>query len=114
MTGGMGREPQLAVVLAAMQAADLVVTSTSPKYGDHHLEQLGVPRWIRPWLPAIKTAAVVALVGTRNQRSLRRATGAALVAYYSAAATFHLRSGGTAADAAPAIAYGAVAVTLVR
>lgn len=101
------------LLLAAMQAADLVVSVVDPRLGDAHLDHLGVPRALRPALPAIKAAAVVALVAARDRPRLRSATGLALVAYYAAAVTFHVESGDPPAAAAPAAGFGAMAATLV-
>ncbi len=101
------------LVLAAMQAADLVVSVVDPRYGDAHLDHLGVPSALRPALPAIKAVAVVALVTARDRPRLRSATGLALVAYYSAAVTFHVESGDPPREAAPAAVFGALAATIV-
>ena len=49
-------------LLAAFQVGDLVVTQVSPKDGSAHLDHLGVPIGLRPSLPLVKAAAVVALV----------------------------------------------------
>lgn len=102
-----------ALVLAGLQAADLVATQISPNYGDEHLDHLGVPRSLRPLLPVIKTAAVVALVATSKRATLRSMVGAGLVAYYSAAATFHVRAGDPPAEATPAVTCALLAATLV-
>lgn len=96
-----------------MQAADLVVSLVDPRFGDAHLDHLGVPRWLRPALPAIKATAVVALVAGRDRPRLRSATGLALVGYYSAAVTFHLESGDPPSQAAPAAAFGTLAAAIV-
>jgi hypothetical protein len=50
----------MAVTLALLQAGDLVVTSTFARYGDEHLDHLGVPSRLRPLLPVVKGAADVA------------------------------------------------------
>ena len=102
-----------AVALAALQAADLAVTQLSSKYGDAHLRHLGVPPALRRLLPVAKAAAVVSLVAAAGRPRARSITGASLVAYYSAATTFHVRAGDPLAAAAPAAACGALAATLV-
>lgn len=89
-------------MLAALQAADLVATQVSPKYGDAHLDHLGVPTPLRPVLPIVKAAAVLAMITTANRRGLRSAVAAVLVPYYSAAVTFHVLSGDGISDIAPA------------
>ena len=104
---------RVSLVLAAMQTGDVIVTLVSPKYGDAHLDHLGVAQWLRPMLPMIKLAAVGSLVVTSNRPRARSVTGAVLVAYYSAATTFHVLSGDSRADSAPAAAFGAVAATIV-
>lgn len=101
-----------ALVLAAFQVGDLVVTQVAPRYGGAHLDALGVPRAVRPALPAIKAAAVIALVATVDRRRPQRATAAGLVAYYSAAATFHVLSRDRPTDAAPAVVCAALAATI--
>ena len=98
---------QVALVLAALQAADLVYTEASPKYGPAHLDNLGVPTWLRPLLPVVKAAAVIGLL-TRDDRR-RAAVALPLVSYYSAAATFHLLSDDTIDDVVPAVFCAALA-----
>src|SRR3954454_9753262 len=96
-------------VLAIMHVADLIASQTLPQFGDYHLDHLGVPRRLRPVLPMTKAAAVVALAVTREHPKPRSAVGAALVAYYAAAVTFHVLSDDGPAQAAPAAAFGALA-----
>lgn len=107
------RKKKIALALAAFQAGDLLVTRVSPKFGDLHLDHLGVPRWLRPALPGIKAAVVVALIATADHERARSSTGALLVAYYAAAATFHVLSGDGPADTAPAVACGCLAAAMV-
>jgi hypothetical protein len=102
-----------ALALAALQAADLVVTTVSGRYGDAHLQHLGVPRALRPALPAIKFAAVVALLGSASHPARRTAVGLALLPYYTAAATFHVLAGDGPGDVAPAAACAAMAASLI-
>ena len=109
----MSRRGQLALALAALQAVDLAVTSVSPKYGEEHLDHLGIPAWLRPALPLIKVAAVAALVAAAKRPVLRSTTGAALVSYYSAAASFHVLAGDSTTDVAPAAACAMLAGALV-
>ena len=104
---------RLALALAGLQASDLAVTQVARKYGDTHLDHLGVPIAVRPVLPAIKAAAVVALVMTSKRRALRSVVGAALVSYYGAAATFHVLSGDAPAQVLPAAACAVLAGALV-
>lgn len=104
---------RLAMALAALQVADLVATKTLPQFGDAHLDHLGVPGWLRPALPITKAAAVLALVVTAKRSTPRSVVGAALVAYYAAAGTFHVLSGDGSTKAAPAAAYGALAAAIV-
>jgi hypothetical protein len=100
-------------VLAAFQAADLVLTQFSPKYGDEHLDHLGVPARLRPLLPVINGAAVTALVAGAGRSTARSIVGASLVAYYSAAVSFHVRAGDPPSAVAPAAACALLAATLV-
>jgi hypothetical protein len=102
----------LALCLAAVQAVDLIVTSTSSRYGEPHLEHLGVPRALRPWLPVIKTVAVIALAGSSASPRLRTAVGHALFAYYAAATAFHVLSGDGIVDLLPAATCAAAAAAL--
>jgi len=104
---------RVARVLASLHVADLVASQTLPQFGEEHLDHLGVPPWLRPALPIIKGAAVVALVATRGHPKPRSAVGAALVAYYSAAVSFHVLSDDGPAQAAPAAAFGVLAAALV-
>jgi len=104
---------KIALALAAFQAADLVVTQVSPTYGEAHLDHLGVPVRLRPLLPVIKVGAVCALIATANHERARSVTSAALVAYYTAAATFHVLSGDGFVDVAPAAACGCLAAAIM-
>jgi hypothetical protein len=109
----MARRSDWTLLLAVLQAGDLVVAQVSPKFGDAHLDHLGVPYALRPVLPAVKLAAVVGLVVARNRPALRSMVAAGLVAYYSAAVTFHRQSGDAAADVAPAAAFGVLAAAIL-
>src|SRR5690349_17499206 len=63
--------------------------------------------------PRSRAGGGVAPFITSNRPRARSVTGAALVAYYSAATTLHVLSGDSRADSAPAAAFGAVAATIV-
>ena len=111
--GKLWTPERTALRLAAMQVVDIVVTQVSPRYGDAHLAELGVPPDLRRVLPVIKVATTAALlVGVRRPR-IRAVTGAGLVAYYAAAVTFHVRSNDPWTQIAPAALYGAVAAAVV-
>jgi hypothetical protein len=101
------------LALAAMQVGDLVVTRVSPNYGDAHLARLGVPARLRSRLGLIKCATTAGLVASARRPRLRSMVSAGLVAYYSAAVTFHVDSRDPWTDVAPAAAFGLVATTLV-
>jgi hypothetical protein len=90
-----------------------MVTLVSSKYGNAHLDHLGVPPWLRPILPFVKFAAIVSLVGSSDRPRARSITGAALVAYYSAAVSFHVLSGDPTRDAIPAVACGVFASAIL-
>jgi hypothetical protein len=102
----------VARLLAVLQAADLAVTQVSSRYGPSHLDHLGVPRSVQRWLPVIKCAAVAALATTARSPTVRSRTAAPLVAYYSAAVTFHVLSDDPPADAVPAAVCGVLAAWL--
>jgi hypothetical protein len=102
-----------ALLLAALQAGDLVATQLSPAYGTQHLDHLGVPAGLRPLLPVTKAAATLALTITAYRPSRRRLVGAALLSYYSAAATFHVLTGDRPRELAPAVACGVLAASLI-
>ena len=102
-----------ALALAVLQAADLAATQLSPRYGEAHLDHLGVPRWLQPVLPVIKVAAVVALVASSRRTIPRSLAGGSLLAYYSAAVSFHLRSGDAPTTMAPAVGCALLAGSLV-
>jgi hypothetical protein len=102
-----------ALVLAALQTADLAVTQLSPRYGDDHLDHLGVPVRLRQALPLVKTGAVAGLILSWRGRSLRRMVGATLVPYYAAAVTFHVLSQDPPTEALPAAACAALAASLI-
>jgi hypothetical protein len=102
-----------ALLLAAIQAADLVVTHRSPAYGDEHLDHLGVPRRLRPVLPAIKATAVAALVVTARRPAARSVAGTGMVGYYLTAAGFHAAAGDPLPRALPALGCAVLATSLV-
>jgi hypothetical protein len=102
-----------AQALAAFQAADLLVTQVSDAYGGEHLDHLGVPEVLRPLLPLIKAGAVGALLVAASRPRLRSVVGGALVAYYSAAVSFHVRSGDSATDVGPAACCALMAASLI-
>ena len=105
---------RFALRLAVMQVGDITACRAFPdRYGDAHLADLGVPAWLRSVLEPIKAASTVALVASRRRPRLRSATASAMVAYYAAAVTFHVRSRDSWRDTAPAAIYGVVAALIV-
>ena len=108
----MIRAEQRALALAAFQMGDLVVTQVSARFGDAHLDHLGVPPRLRPVLPIVKAAAAAAFVASARRPRWRSVVGAVMVSYYAAAATFHVLSHDRA-DAVPAIACAGVSASLV-
>lgn len=90
-----------------------MVTQVSPKYGDEHLDHLGVPRSLRSPLPLVKASTIAALVVTAKHSRPRSIVGAGLVSYYSAAVTFHVRAGDPPSEAVPAAICALLAATLV-
>ena len=66
-----------------------------------------------PDAAVIKVAAVVSLFATSSHHRTRSMTGVALVAYYSAAVTFHVLSNDSPTDTMPAAAFGALAAAIV-
>jgi hypothetical protein len=102
-----------ALTLAAVQGGDLIVTRVSPRYGAAHLDHLGVPAHVRPALPVIKAAAVLSLMRTADRPRDRSVVGAALVAYYTAAASFHVLSRDGISQVVPAVACAVLAASLV-
>jgi hypothetical protein len=102
-----------ALVLAGLQVLDLAVTQTSSRFGEAHLDHLGVPAVLRPALPVIKATSTVALAATSRRPLARSVVGAGLVAYYASAATFHILAGDRPADAAPATLLALLAASLV-
>jgi hypothetical protein len=113
MIWSMKRREITSVALAAIQAVDLAVTSTSPAYGPAHLDHLGVPAWLRPGLPVVKGAAVIALLVSARRTRVRSFVAALLVSYYAAAVEFHRRSGDAAPDMAPAAACAVLAASIL-
>ena len=102
-----------ALLLAGVQAVDLAVTQLSPRYGHEHLGHLGVPLEIRPVLPAVKAAAVGALLATAKRARPRSLVACALVAYYSAAATFHVLAKDPLTTVSPAAGCAVLSASLV-
>ena len=98
------------VGLAAAQVVDAAVGQLAPReLVESHLDHLRVPSSLRPALGVIKVAASLGLVAGLRWPRLGALTSAALVSYYSAAATFHVGAGDHPAFAAPAAGFGAAA-----
>jgi hypothetical protein len=110
------RVARVALGLAAAQVVDAVGGGVAPRdLVQSHLDHLGVPAALRPALGVIKVSASVGLVAGLRWPRVGVVTSAALVSYYSAAATFHVLSGDHPALAAPAAGFGATAaVVLMR
>src|SRR5438445_9050963 len=103
------RTRQLAVGLALFQVLDAIANAIPRRYVAAHLDHLGVPYPLRPALPVIKlTSSAGLLIGLEMPR-LGALTSAALVAYYAAAARFHLLADDHPVLAMPAAACGAAA-----
>ena len=108
------RKDLRALRLAGLQVVDLIAVATLPsRYGDAHLADLGVPPDLRRILPVIKVTTTVALVFGAKRPALRSLIGAGLLSYYSAAVTFHVLSGDSWQDTAPAALYGLEAAAIV-
>ena len=103
------RRRQLAAGLAVFQVLDAIVNAIPSRYVEAHLDHLGVPHRLRPALPVIKvTSSAGLLIGLRIPR-LGALTAAGLVAYYAAAARFHLLADDHPVLAAPAAICGGIA-----
>jgi len=101
------RIERLVVGLAAFQVLDALAGLIPRRFVTAHLDHLGVPNYLRPALPVIKlTTSAGLLLGLKMPR-IGAATSAALVAYYAAAARFHLLSGDHPVLAVPAALCGA-------
>ena len=100
--------------LAVFQVLDALGTElVPPRYLERHLDHLGVPRTLRPLLSPIKVAGAAGLVlGTRVPR-VGVLAAAGLVAYYSAAASFHVLADDHPVLAAPAIGCGVAATAVL-
>jgi hypothetical protein len=104
----MSRSERLVAGLALGQALDAVANELAPRsYIDTHLDHLGVPGWLRPAFPAIKTSSTAGLLIGLKWRRVGAVTAGALVAYYAAAVGFHVLTGDPVILTAPAAALGA-------
>ena len=103
------RTKQIALGLAAVQVLDSIGNEIPRKLVHNHLNHLGVPRRLRPLLSPIKVTTAAALVAGIERPRLRAVTSAGLVAYYAAAARFHLLAGDHPVIAVPAAVCGAAA-----
>ena len=103
-------ERRLPVWLAVSQLLDAAANAALPSdYIERHLDHLGVPGAIRHVLPVIKVTSSLGLVAGLRHRRIGALTAAGLVAYYSAAACFHVLAGDRLVVALPAAAFGASA-----
>src|SRR5687768_3591904 len=107
------RTKQIALGLAAVQVVDSIGNEIPRKFVHAHLNHLGVPPRLRPLLSPIKVGSALALVAGIDRTRLRTATAAGLVAYYAAAARFHLLAGDHPVIAAPAALCGAAAAVIL-
>ena len=107
------RTKQIALRLAAVQVLDAIGNEIPRKFVRAHLDHLGVPPRLRPLLSPIKVGTAAALVAGVERPRLRRLTAAGLVAYYAAAARFHLLAGDHPVIAVPAVFCGAAAAIIL-
>ena len=99
--------------LAVFQMLDAVGTELVPRRClDRHLDHLGVPRNLRPLLSPIKVAGAAGLVLGTRVPEVGALAAAGLVAYYSAAASFHVLADDHPVLAGPAIGCGAAATAV--
>src|SRR5687768_6551625 len=84
------RTKQIVLGLATLQVLDAIGNEIPRKLVHNHLNHLGVPPRLRPLLSPIKVTTAAALVAGIERPRLRAITSAGLVAYYAAAARFHL------------------------
>ena len=103
------RTKQLVVRLAAFQIVDAVAGLIPRRLVAAHLDHLGVPNYLRQALPVIKLTTSAGLLAGVKEPRIGAATSAALVAYYAAAARFHLLAGDHPVMAVPAAVCGAIA-----
>jgi len=103
---------RLALRLAAAQVVDAIANEIPRRYVARHLDHLGVPARVRPLLPVIKVSSAAGLVIGIKVPRLGALTAVSLVAYYAAAARFHLLAGDHPVMAAPAAAFGAAAALI--
>jgi hypothetical protein len=108
-----GRPRQLAVALAGFQVLDVIGNAIPRQFVKQHLDHLGVPEYLRPMLPVIKLSSSAGLVVGLRLPRLGALTSAALIAYYVAAARFHVLSGDHPVLAAPAAGLCGVAAVLL-
>ena len=107
------RARQVTIGLALFQLVDALGNAMAPRrLIDEHLDHLGLPRPVRPALQLIKLSTSAGLLLGLRWPKLGATAAAGLVAFYSAAVTFHRLSGDHALVAAPAALCGASAAYL--
>lgn len=111
----MARQAQyLAVGLGAVQLLDAAGNALAPRRRvDAHLNHLGLSHRLRPLLPLIKVGSSLGLIVGLYRPRLGAVTAAALVAFYSAAAQFHVGAGDRPVAAVPAVVLGATAAVVL-
>ncbi|HLF99822.1 MAG TPA: DoxX family protein [Acidimicrobiia bacterium] len=108
------RKRRIVLVLAAAQVVDAIGNALVPKAkAAAHLDHLGVPDPLRPLLPVIKVAGSAGLLLGRRVPRLGVLVSAGLVAYYTAAAQYHLGAGDPPRKALPAVAFGTAAIAVL-
>jgi hypothetical protein len=111
MTDYRGR--QLALAVAGFQVLDAIGNAIPRQFVKRHLDHLGVPEYLRPLLPVIKLSSSAGLLVGLKAPRLGALTSAALIAYYAAAARFHLLSGDHVVLAMPAAGMCGVAAVML-
>ena len=107
------RKRQLAFAVAGYQVLDTIGNAIPRQFVKRHLDHLGVPEYLRPLLPIIKLSGSAGLVIGLKVPRLGALTAGCLVAYYAAAAQFHVASGDHPIMAVPAAELGAAAAFLL-
>lgn len=106
--------PRTYTVLAVLQAGDAVACIGPIKPIEKALDDVGLPREIRPVIPAVKAAAAVGLLSVHRSPRLARLTTLMLTVYFVLAVGAHLRvrdwSVGLAAASSFLALYGAMTV----
>jgi hypothetical protein len=97
--------PKTYVALAAFQAGDAVACAIPLPFIAKSLDDLEIPRSVRPVLPVVKAVSAIGLLSVTRFPGLARLTTAMLTLYFVLALGAHIRAKDRVVNAIPAASF---------